>query len=376
MYEHHNFFYFFRNRELNELFISMAIRTFAISLAGIFLPMYLYQLGYSISSILFFFAFMAFFSLVLLFPALKISYRFGLKHTILFSMPFLIIFFLLIFSLEYYNWPLIILAFFAGLHGALFWFAYHEDFSKFSNKKNRGSQVGFLIILTSIFAALGPIAGALIITFLGFNVLFIIVSVLLLGSTFPLFLTKEIHVPIQFSFEDIFKYSNFKDKIAYMGSGIEARLVAIIWPLFIFIFIFNEVYLSLGLFSSITFFSSLVFVFLSRKYSDIHRRLLLKIGTVSNSIVWFVKSFLVTPIQVFIIGIFYGASKASIDVSFTALNYDKTNKRNRAKIIFQREVFMNLGATIFLFILAFASDYMLEAIRYGVSLSSLMMFFF
>lgn len=376
MHENHSLFNFFMNEELSELYISIAMRAFAISLVGIFVPVFLYQAGYSFSNIFLFFAFMALFNMVFIIPASKISYRFGLKHTILFSVPFLIIFFFLMFSLEYYRWPLIMLAFFAGLNAALFWFPYHVGFSKFSSKKKRGRQIGFSKILTSIFSALGPIVGALIITFFGFKVLFIFVSFLLVGSTIPLFLTKEIHVPVKFSVEGLFRYSTLKNKIAYMGAGIETRLATVVWPLFIFIFIFGERYFSLGLFSSITFFSSLTFVFLAGKYSDINRRILLKVGTISNSIVWIIKSFLITPIQVFIIGIFYGASKTSVDISFTALNYDKTNRKNRAKIILEREFFIKVGGTIFLFILAFASDYILEAIRYGGPLSSLMMFFF
>jgi len=376
MHEHDRILHFFMNKEINELFTSITLRTFAISLTGIFIPIYLYQLGYSFSSIFFFFAFLTLFNLILLVPSLKIACRFGLKHSILFSMPPLIIFFLLLFSLESYNWPLILLAFFAGVHVALFWLSYHIDFSKFSNKKIRSKQIGFARILISISSALGPIVGALIITFFGFKVLFIIVSLLILGSTLPLFLTKEIHIPVRAPLRKIFKYSNFKDKIAYMGFGIEGRISAIIWPLFIFIFIFGGKYLSLGLFSSITFFSSLVFTLLVGKYSDINKKVLLKVGTIFNSIIWAVKSIIVTPIQVFIIGIFYGASKTAIIIPFTTINYDKTNNINRQKIILEREMFIQLGGTIILFIMAFASDFIIETIRYGGPLSSLMMFFF
>lgn len=376
MYEHNQFFHFFLNKELNQLFISTAIRTFAISLTGIFIPIYLYQLGYSFSSIFLFFAFVYLFHMIFSFPSSKIAYRFGLKHSILFSIPFLIIFFFLMLSLEYYRWPLILLAFFAGIHLSLFWFAYHIDFSKFSRKKVRGTQISASKILVSIVSVLGPIFGSIIITIFGFKILFIVVSILFLGSAIPLFMTKEIHEPINFSFKGFFKSFKIKDAISYMGRGAEIRLALIFWPLFIFIFIFGETYLSLGLTYSITFLSSLIFIFLAGKFSDINRRLFLKIGVISNSIIWIIKSFLVTPLQIFIISIFYGASRTSIEVSFAALNYDKTDDKNRTLVILQREMFINLGGFIFLLIMSFVSDYILEAIRYGGPLSSLMMFFF
>jgi len=136
-------FHFLRSRELNELYASIAIRAFAISLVGIFVPIFLYQLNYSFSQIFLFFGMIAFFNMIFLFPSAKFASKYGLKHGMLLSMPFLIIFFLLLFSLENLRWPLYFMAIFGGAHGALFWISYHTDFSKFSKKKSRGSEVGF-----------------------------------------------------------------------------------------------------------------------------------------------------------------------------------------------------------------------------------------
>ena len=131
----HRVFHFLRNRELNELYASIAIRSFAISLIGIFIPIYLYQIGYSFSLIFFFFALSAIFKAIFIFPSAKISYKIGLKHSMLLSMPFLIIFFVLMFSLERFNWSIWFVTIFLGIHTALFWFSYHTDFSKFSRRK-------------------------------------------------------------------------------------------------------------------------------------------------------------------------------------------------------------------------------------------------
>jgi MFS family permease len=80
----------------------------------------------------------------------------------------------------------------------LFWFSYHTDFSKFSRKKSRGKQVGVSKIVTALASVVGPIAGGIILSFFGFKVLFLLVSFLLIASTFPLFLSKEIHEPSEF----------------------------------------------------------------------------------------------------------------------------------------------------------------------------------
>lgn len=376
MHNHYSFLHFLHNRELNELYVSMAMKTFALSLIGIFIPIYLYQIGYSFQNIFLFFAMVAFVSLIFLFPAAKISYRIGIKHAILLSMPFLIVFFLLLFSLERFQWSLMFMALFAGIHGSLFWFAYHLDFSKFSRKKARGKQIGFSYILMGFVTVLGPLIGGLILSFFGFKVLFIIVSFLFFISTIPLFMSREFHEPVSFSFQGFFRGQKFKDIAAYLGNGAETRLGTIVWPLFIFVFILGSRYISLGAVVSLAFFFSLIITILVSRFSDIKRRLVLKAGSVFNSLVWIGKSFVVAPLQVFVLDAFYGASQASMHIPFEALNYDKTNDNNRAKIILQREVYIKLGGAIFLIAMSFFADYMREAFRYVGPISSLMRFFF
>ena len=90
MHNHHHFFYFLRNRELNELYFSIAIKSFAVALISVFIPIYFYQVGYPLSYIFLFYAIWSLTHAVLSIPAAKISAKFGLKHTIFFSMPFLI----------------------------------------------------------------------------------------------------------------------------------------------------------------------------------------------------------------------------------------------------------------------------------------------
>jgi len=294
----------------------------------------------------------------------------------LLSMPFLIIFFVLMFSLERFNWPIWLVTIFLGIHTALFWFSYHTDFSKFSRKKSRGKQVGAAKIVVAIASVLGPIAGGLILFFFGFKVLFILVSFLLISSTFPLFLSKEVHEPLEFSLKGFFKKQKIKDVMAYMGNGIEARIGTIIWPLFVFIFILGEKYVSLGALSSVALTFSILSTFVISKFSDLNLKKLIRFGAVGNSLVWFAKSFVVTPVQLFIAEAFYGISATSMYISFDALNYNKVNKRNRANIMVQRETYISLGGALFLFILAFFTDQIIYVFRYGGPLASLMQFFF
>jgi len=376
MHTHTSIFHFFRNRELNELYISISIRAFAVSLIGVFIPIYFYQQGYTFFSIFLFYAVWSLTHLLFSIPSAKISSKLGLKRSILLSIPFLILFFFFLYSLENFNWPLPILSILIGLSTSLFWLSYHVDFAKFSNKKNRGKQVGFSKIIIAVFSVLGPIVGGIILTFVGFGILFIIVSVLLIGSVIPLFFSREIHESSSFSLKGFFRGQKIKDILSYVGFGIEGKIGAVVWPLFIFIFIFSEKYISLGLVSSLTLGVALISVIFIGKFSDIYRRKILKIGSVFNAIIWIVKSFIITPVQVFITDAFYGVSRVTMDVPFDAINYDKAKEEERVKIILQREMYTHLGIILLFLVLMFLTESLIEIFRYGGPLSSLLRFFF
>lgn len=370
------FHYFLGNRELNELYASISIRSFAISLIGVFVPIYLYTLGNSFSSIFLFYIFWSLTHLLFAIPSAKISSRFGLKHSILFSVPFYIVFFLLLYSIEDFNWPLLILPIFLGLSSSLFWTSYHTDFAKFSDKKNRGKEIGFSNVLVSIFSVLGPLIGGIILTFLGFKLLFVIVSLLLLSSVMPLFLSNEVYEPSPFSVKGFFRGQKIRDILSFLGHGIENKLGAVVWPLFIFIFIFSEEYLSLGFVSSLTLGFSFVFTFVVGKFADAHRRKIMRIGSIFNAGIWIIKSFIVTPLQVFIADSFYGASRTTMNIPFDALNYDKAKRESLTRMILEREIYHHLGVILlFLFLILFVES-ITEIFRYAGPLSSLLRFFF
>ena len=371
-----NFFSFFKSRELNELYASISIRAFSLSLIGVFVPIYFYLIGYPLISIFFFYILHSLFHIVFSIPVAKISSRFGIKHSILFSIPSLIIFFFLLYSIEIFSWPLALLAVFSGLSTSMFWIPYHIEFAKFSDRKNRGKEIGFSGIIACLFSALGPVLGGIFLTIFGFKILFIVVSALLFLSVIPLFFSKEVHEPVPLSLSGFFKGQKTTDILSFLGHGIENKLGTIVWPLFIFIFILGENYTSLGTVAGLTIGVAFVSMIFISKFSDLYRKTVLKIGSVSNAVIWVAKSFIVTPIQVFVVGAFYGISQTAMHISFDAITYDKVKKNNLVRIILEREIYHHIGVLILFLLLILFTESLTEIFRYAGSISSLMRFFF
>ena len=290
-------------------------------------------------------------------PAARISSKFGFKHSILYSIPFAIVFYLMLYTIEIYNWPLYGLALIVGVHRALFWMGYHTDFSKFSKRKSRGKEIGIARMLNALFAVLGPVAGGLILTVFGFKILFVIVSLLLFASAVPLFFSKDIHEPVDFSLKQIFTDQKAKDGFAFAFYGIEGIAAGIIWPIFIFFTILNS-YTALGLVATFSLFFSLIFTFVIARYSDVHRRLALKIGVLAHAFVWGAKLFVTNAFQVYIADSFHGITRTFKGIPFEALSYDKANKsKSMVEFIVFREIFINVGAAVFAFLIALSFNY-------------------
>ncbi|MDA1038362.1 MAG: hypothetical protein O2877_01585 [bacterium] len=91
---------FLKNKELDELFASMSLRSFAVSIIGIFIPIYLLQIGFSLVQVFLFFALLSIVHSISSLASIKVACKYGFKHSILFNTPLLIVFFLLLSVLE------------------------------------------------------------------------------------------------------------------------------------------------------------------------------------------------------------------------------------------------------------------------------------
>src|SRR3989344_5751520 len=83
---------FFRNKEFNQFYLAIFIMSFGESLINIFVPIFLFNSGFPIYQILFFYLLEAFYFLIFSYPAAKLVSKIGVKHSILLSTPFFVAF--------------------------------------------------------------------------------------------------------------------------------------------------------------------------------------------------------------------------------------------------------------------------------------------
>jgi MFS family permease len=320
----------------------MAIRAFALSLTILYIPIYLLELGYSLNSV---FSFYLYFSIigVLFFPiSTRVSSRFGFKHTILLSTPFLIAFFVLLNHLNNEHVNFILLSFFLAASSSLFWIAFHSDFAKVSNPKKRGSQVSKLQAITLIFTILGPIAGAFVLMYLSYQALFIAACILVVLSVIPLFFSSEIHEPYQFKFKTFFDKKNWLNATVFFGEGIRDFAAKVLWPIFIFLTL--KSYITLGSISSVTnLIIALMTLWVGNMSDRLNKTSLITVGSLFHSVTLFIRGFFESVVNIFTVTSFGAISFALMNVPYFATFYNKANKNGVVEFILLREVFLRIG---------------------------------
>src|SRR3989338_6182459 len=234
-YQSLNFIRSLSKDALSELYFSVILKSLALSLVGIFIPVYMYkELDFGIDKIIYFFLLWAILFAILTPFVAKLASRFGLKHMIVASVPFDIIFLGFLVLLKNHDISYVYTAIAYALSGSLFWTGFNIEFAKVSDKSNRGRELGSLYSLLILSGIVGPFVGGLILTYLGFTVLFYVFSTLLIVSAIPLLMTPDDHEKTRFSFKDIFHKTYFKDTLIFVGLGARIMTVTLFWPLFIY----------------------------------------------------------------------------------------------------------------------------------------------
>ena len=333
---------YLKNKELNHFYLTIVLMNFGISLISIFVPIYLYKLGYSITQILFFFFIWSLSYVIFLYPGSKIVSKIGAKHSILLSTFFAIIYYFGLNFIDNLSFLFFVLPALNALHTLFYWHGYHTLFILHSDKKQRGKEIGFSYILTFASIAIAPFIGGLIAKET-FTLLFCIGNFFILISTIPLFLTKENYCPNHLTFKSFYKSvlsrKEKKDILSFSGYAVESIIQAVLWPIYIIIIL--GTYFKTGLIVSLTTGISLIGIYVAGVLSDKYNKIkLIKIWSVFHSLAWIARIFVNSMTKIFFIDSYKGLTQKLLYVPWETQIYKLADKRKYFEfIIFEHLIF-------------------------------------
>lgn len=348
---HHFVLRYFANhlsRPLKELYGSTAILTFATSAVTIFEPIYLFRVGVTLPGIFLFYLVVYVGYLLALPLGAKVARGRGYEQAILFSSPFLILYYLALAVIPVRHEFLFVAVVAFIIQKILYWPAYHADFAHYGMQEERGRQITTMGLLLTIVGLAGPVLGGAVISLWGFRILFLIVAILVLVSNIPMLVTPEPFTPVAFSYRDAWRRLLRHDfrKRALGNLGTVEDLTAMVgWPLFIFTVI--PAFIVLGaIVSAASLLTSLLLLIVGRLTDTHDRRRILRIGVVFTTLSWLTRPLLASPVGVFVSDFWYRLARSFIGIPVAATVYDRAKDGGVMDTVVSYEMALAFGKAV------------------------------
>ncbi|MFC2133916.1 hypothetical protein ACFLTH_04805 [Bacteroidota bacterium] len=339
---------YFLKSDINELFITNALRSFALSTIAVFIPIFFLQKGYSLWEVILYFLIQSTIGIFLDYGASKFCAKKGLKHSIMMSIPFMILFFLMLYNIDFLtHWfgrigILVFLTLISKTSTALFFIGFHIDFAKFSHRDQSAKEISLIQALGIISSIIGPFFGAIMITYFSFNVLFIIVILVLILSIVPQFFSSEVHEPFEFKLGKIFRKEERGHSGVYFAEGFRDYAARIFWPILMFFLLINITGIG-GIYTISSAILAIFTIYIGRKIHAHNKKKILRIGAIIHTFTLAIRTLLKTVSIIAVVQGFGALSFSMIQVPFQSMFYNNSKTKGIAYSVYARELYLSLG---------------------------------
>ena len=315
-----------------QLFVSKhLIHGAAAALAGIFVPIFLYETtNESFSIVGGYYALLSLLYALLLVPSMRVTNRLGFSRTLVVSgicsiVTYIILFYLTVDNLTLLLGPLAVsIVAFRLFH----WVPFHTDFALFTTATKRGKQVSLSFAATAFMGALGPIAAGFIIANAGYSALFGTIIVLLVAATVSYAYVPETPTHFDWSWRETWRQFCSRRRRGLMvgefANGAETIVNIIVWPIFLYTILNGDLF-SIGVISTVIVAVTIVMQLMLGRYLDgkkADKSKTLKVGSFLYAVGWIFKIFVLSTAQVFFVGLYHNIVRIFSHTPFSAIVYD------------------------------------------------------
>lgn len=339
-----------KNVELSEIYWAMSLKTMALSFIGLFVPIYMYNLGYSPFTIF------LYYGMVFLFKGIaeeffaRLIIKIGPKHGFIYSFPILFTYLFMILTLPDYKWNIFLLAFISGCGLALSWLSYHIDFSKARKNDKSSKSLSQIQALLTITGAIAPFIGGFVATRFGMDKALILSMATLIIAGIPLLKTREPHIPAKINMKKIDIKKIKGDIIGSVGLSVNNSALYEIWPFFIFLVVGS--YENVGSLESIALLLTVfTTIYLGRKINKDNRHKFLNRGAEINGSLFLMRSAANSIFHIFFLNVAQSIFAPFLRIPFFSELYMHTDEEARVEYLLVTERSMDYGRMSLFFIL-------------------------
>ena len=344
--------------EALALYTMNFLRTFATSLPGIFVPIYLF--GLPNKPHLFGTEFTSNFAWIALYYAiwscvaalanaflLRAVFRIlGFKWSLVLSTVFLAGIFASLVMVRQHFYFVFLAAILSGLAAHFYWIPFHIFFVRKADTGGKfGEESALQMFMGNVAGAIGPLVAGIIIDQFGFRALFGIAIFFILCSAFPVlvWVNEQGHRDHDLwgsARRYLARPRTRRLTLAFMGNAIEGTLYDMAWPLLLYIVLKD--FVSVGALATFSIaFSSLFILWLGRLIERNKFVWLQKASLVINALLYGVRLIPLTPLRAYAIDVTDRMNGKIYGVTFTTEIYDAAHEVGESDLLVYREFVMN-----------------------------------
>jgi len=326
----------------NKILGMMSLNSFAMSFVGLFIPIYLFNLGYSFQMVMIWMIIHHSSLLLFAFITVKVSNKIGLVYSLYIRFLLLLTYFLLLlFGLK--DMPILfyIIPIISGAETAFYFIPLNILFVRNTKEETMGKSMSRFFVIPKIVSMVGPLVGAFIALQYGFNILFVFAMFLLFFTFLPIVSLRSEKTDFIFSKEKFKEIWN-KNKQFFLPEMLYNLVddATVLWSIFIFLQLAST--LEVGIVGTITAVASIFFTLTLGKLTDKwDKHKLIKIGAFLVSFAWFINftigEFFPNQYLFYIATIITTLSLKTFIVPYGSLMYNQARKDD-AQFLVLREI--------------------------------------
>ena len=364
-----NYFNHHLSQGFTALFSGRTIQFTANLLLGLFMPIFfLTKFNYEVSYVFLYYLTGNFLYAIILPWGARVLNKIGLRRSLRTSVFLVSLFYASLFLVDSHLTIFIILSLIIiTLYRVTFWYPYHIDFAKFTDKRDRGKDVSLIWASYSFLSIIMPIISGWLIMKYGFDIVILIVIAIYLSSYIPFLTLPRTKERFAWNYRETLRQfiakKNRRIILSNMANGAENAVTLVIWPIFIWQLLQGN-YFNVGAVSSLIVLAAVVLQLIAGKYADIfNKRKIMHWGSGFYALGWIFKIYVLSSFQIFLAGAYHSFARIFKDTPFDALNYevmaDQGHYIDEYTVI--KEMAVNFGKTL---ILVFA---ILVAFNFGIN---------
>lgn len=322
----------------------------ARGLVSVFVPIYLWQMGYRLKEIAIFFIFERIARMTISPVAGWFAYRFGPQRVLAASYPLQVMFYIVIGNFRTFHLNYIIPALVLGVAMGVYWVGYHIDLSLSRGKHDHGRDLGTVQAIARASAILAPAISGFVVTRYGFTTVFWIATFAALAGSTLVWRQPEPWREQRLKYREVLRPSVIMHSLDLALGSLQSAFVVWGWPLYVYLLVGS--YQEVGLAATIAAVGPVASLWaISRLATRQNRHVVFRFGQITSTLVHVARTAVSTLTGAIGLSIVDGLVSPAMDIPMQATFYHRLKQLPRVEYVVVEEVVASLvcliGWTIF-----------------------------